>query len=231
MKLSLLISVPHAGILTPPEVEHISLLTSDQIVTDGDEGAAEIYALEAEVEAFITSHIARAFVDLNRPEHDRNKDGVVKTHTCWNERIYKTPLLENEIELLLENYYRPYHRRLSELGPSVRLGVDCHTMSAKAPPIAANPGEERPPLCLSNAYGTCPDSWFHSLAECLERSFERNVSLNHPFKGGHIIRSHSSELPWIQLELSRAPFLNNSEKRARVLEALSKWTRNVHSTG
>jgi N-formylglutamate deformylase len=227
MKLPLLISVPHAGILTPPEVEDISLLTINQIVKDGDEGAAEIYALESEVEAFITTDIARAFVDLNRPEHDRNKDGVVKTHTCWNEQIYKRPLLENEIGRLLENYYRPYHRRLSTLSQFVKLGVDCHTMSAQAPPIAANPGEERPLLCLSNADGTCPDSWFHSLAEHLEHTFERDVSLNHPFQGGHIIRSHSPEMSWIQLELSRAPFLSTSEKRARMLEAFVNWTRNV----
>jgi hypothetical protein len=62
-----------------------------------------------------------------------------------------------------------------------------------------------------------------SLAQCLERASGESVSVNHPFKGGHIIRSHAAELPWVQLELSRAPFATNREKRMFVLEALGEW--------
>jgi hypothetical protein len=55
--------------------------------------------------------------------------------------------------------------------------------------------------------------------------FERDVSINHPFKGGYIVRSHAKELPWIQLELSRVPFCSNEEKSAMVLEALKGWCK------
>jgi N-formylglutamate deformylase len=127
------------------------------------------------------------------------------------------------IETLLEIYYRPYHRALSDVPEGVLLGVDCHTMAAEGPPIGPDPGSKRPSICLGNREGTCPDEWLHSLADCLARASGERVSVNDPFKGGYIIRSHASELPWIQLELSREPFATNSQKRRFVLEALDDW--------
>ena len=83
MNLPFLVSVPHAGLSIPPEVKDICILTEDQIYVDSDCGAAEIYyELEKFVEAFISSDIARAIVDLNRAADDFRKDGIIKTHTC-----------------------------------------------------------------------------------------------------------------------------------------------------
>jgi len=221
--LSLLISVPHAGLKVPPEVKGICTLTRQQIVEDGDEGAAEIYSLRGEVASFVTTDIARAVVDLNRAEDDRRADGVVKTQTIWEVPVYSEPLSDELVEMLLTKYYRPYHDQLSVLAKNAKLGVDCHTMAASGPPIASDAGQERPLICLSNAEGTCSESCLTRLAECLENSFRASVSINSPFKGGHIIRSHAHELPWVQLELSRAPFLSIAQKRSCVLKALTDW--------
>jgi formiminoglutamase len=218
-----LISVPHAGLKVPHEVESICTLTEEQIVEDGDKGAAEIYSIKHQVAAFVTTDIARAFVDVNRAQDDRRPDGVVKTHTIWEIPIYSQALSEELVETLLRRYYRPYHQELSRLTRKVRMGVDCHTMAAVGPPIGPGAGEKRPLICLSNAGGSCPDAHFQTFAECLERSFEAEVSLNSPFKGGYIVRSHSHEISWVQLELSRAPFLSDSQKRWRVLKALRAW--------
>ena len=67
MKLPFLVSVPHAGLHVPREIQDICLLTPEEIYDDSDGGAAEIYfELEKYVEAFISSNVARAIVDLNR---------------------------------------------------------------------------------------------------------------------------------------------------------------------
>ena len=58
-----------------------------------------------------------------------------------------------------------------------------------------------------------------------QAEFGNNVSVNHPFRGGYITRTHASELPWIQLEISRAPFMNNQEKRERTLRSLASGLR------
>jgi formiminoglutamase len=225
MKLPLLISVPHAGLDVPEEVRQLNLLTKEQIMADGDEGAQEIYNIYEHVRAFVTTPIARAFVDMNRPMDDRGRDGIVKTHTIWDEPIYSDILPETVATGLIERYYKPYHRELTERAPNVILGLDCHTMAAIGPAIGPMAGEERPFICLSNADGACPGDWFEGMANYLSKSFGIEVSMNHPFKGGYITRHHSAELPWMQLELSRAPFLTLSEKRKELMQALSAWCK------
>jgi N-formylglutamate deformylase len=223
-KMPVLISVPHAGDRIPPEVEDICILNKQQIIKDGDVGASEVYDIEDEVANCISTKVARAIVDLNRSPDDRRKDGVIKTHTCWDEPVYEKYPSEETIKMLLEKYYYPYHTRLTELASSsVFVGIDCHTMAEKGPPVAPDAGLERPWICLSNGDGTCPDKWLNLLGKCMSEEFNGNVSLNKPFKGGYIVRTHSVEMPWIQLELSRAPFMTNMEKREKVLAALKKW--------
>lgn len=229
MTLPLLLSVPHAGLEVPPEVRAASLLTPDEIAADGDGGAAEIYRpLEPEVAVLVTTEVGRPFVDMNRAEDDIRKDGVVKTHTCWDVPIYREPLGPEVVEALLERYHRPYHRRLTrEASSGVVAGVDCHTMAAKGPPVGPDPGRERPAACLGDGDGTLPRPWLDSLARHLESALGLPVAINDPFGGGHIIRAHASELPWVQLELSRAPTHSHPEKSRCVLEALAAWCRDI----
>lgn len=228
MRLPLLLSVPHAGLTVPPEVGGLCRLDSDDIISDSDGGAAGIYfPLKAHVAAFLTTDIARAIVDLNRAEDDRRKDGVVKTHTSWNVPIYRKPLPEENIEQLLEKYHRPYHRRLDQLAGNVMIGIDCHTMAAVGPPVGPDPGRPRPPVCLSNADGTCPQAWLATLAEVIEAVLESTVSLNAPFKGGFITRRRPGGIDWLQIEFSRAPFLSDEEKGSRLLDALKQWIKNI----
>lgn len=224
MNLPLLISVPHVGLCVPPEVERHCVLSAREIAEDGDVGAREIYNIETVVAGFVTTDVARAIVDMNRAEDDRRADGIVKTHTCWNVPVYRQFPDERIVTELLDRYYRPYHRRLTELAArGVRLGIDCHTMAAVGPPIGPGAGVERPAICLSNADATCSDEWIDSLARCFEQAFDHSVSINEPFKGGYIISTHAAELPWVQLELSRAPFISNSQKRKLVVDALREW--------
>jgi len=224
MTLPILVSIPHAGWKIPPEVQDICILTEKDILEDGDDGAAEIYnPLKKEVEAFVTTDIGRAIVDMNRAEDDFWKDGVIKTHTCWDVPVYSSYPSEATIATMIAKYHRPYHTQLSALARRVKIGIDGHTMAAVAPPVAPDSGEERPPVCLSNATFTCPQGWIELLAQCLSQSLDLPVSINHPFKGGHIIRSHAHEIPWIQIEFSRAPFLSNQQKSILLLRALKEW--------
>ena len=170
MRLPILLSVPHAGLRIPVEVEDICILSEHDVVKDGDEGAAEIYLpLKSSVAAMVTTDIARAIVDMNRAEGDIRKDGIIKTHTCWDVPIYKKPPSKSIVQSLIERYHRPYHRELARLSAEVKLGIDCHTMAAEGPPVGPDPGVERPPICLSNGEGTCPMEWLESLASCLEK--------------------------------------------------------------
>lgn len=225
MTLPIIVSVPHAGLRVPSEVASLCALSPAEIEADSDGGAGEIYSFAAEVGGFATTDVARAVVDLNRARDDRRPDGVVKTHTSYEVGTWNRPLSESEIEGLLAAYYVPYHGRLTELGLAGRwpLGVDCHTMAAVGPPVGPDPGRERPWVCLSNAGGTCPTEWIDTLREGFQQQLDGPVRVNDPFRGGFITRSHSAEMPWVQIELSRAPYLPYDAKRRVVLTALRHW--------
>lgn len=229
MKLPILLSVPHAGLRVPPQVQAVCRLSPEEIAADGDEGAAEIYALADEVERFVTTDVARAIVDLNRAPDDRRADGVVKTHTCWNVPVYDPTPSEETFAELLARYYHPYHAELTAAASGgYLLAVDCHTMAAFGPPIAPDPGVQRPHVCLGDVHGqTLPAGWMDRLVACFAEAFGCEIAVNQPFAGGYITRTHGTEMPWVQLELSRGPFATNAEKRERVLDALSRFGAEV----
>jgi formiminoglutamase len=230
MKLPILLSVPHAGLTVPPEAEPYCCLTPAEIAADGDGGASEIYGLREHVESFVTTDIARVIVDLNRAENDRFRDGVIKTHTCWDVPVYHESPPEEVIQRLLDRYYRPYHASLGEAASDtgVRLGIDGHTMAAVGPPIGPDTGADRPPICLGDVDGqSLPEGWTDTLAECLANAFDFEISVNKPFRGGYITRRHMTEMPWVQIEFSRRAFLPDAEKRARLLGALDEFCRRV----
>lgn len=217
--LPILVSIPHGGTKTPPELHSMTCITAEALFDDSDAFTREIYAVDAEVERIEKAEVARAFIDLNRAADDRppaNPDGVVKTATCYNEPIYKSggqPSAELT-ERLLASYYVPYHARLQEaaLHPNLRLALDCHSMAATAPAVAPDSGGRRPLFCLSNDDGrTCPEPLIKRLASALVEAFDiaaREVTLNDPFKGGYITRSHGGgRLPWVQVEMNRSLYL------------------------
>jgi N-formylglutamate deformylase len=215
--LAILVSIPHGGSETPPEVADRVIATPEEIFDDGDAFTRDIYDLGTGVAHVQSARVARAFVDLNRAEDDRppgNPDGVVKTTTCFDRPVYAEPLDADLAARLLARYHRPYHDSLEDAArqSGARLGLDCHTMAAEPPPLAPDAGRPRPLFCLSNALGrTCDDDVVARLAGCLARAFgcpDREVALNRPFQGGHITRRHGrNPLPWIQVEMNRSLYL------------------------
>ena len=229
-KLPILLSVPHAGLAIPPELETHNLLTTEQIAKDGDVGAAEIYALDEQFTKVIRANVARAFVDLNRADDDRRMDGVIKTHTCWKEPIYSEPLPDSLCRNLLDKYYYPYQQSLDDIeDDSIILCVDCHTMAEFGPPVGPDIGQPRPHVCLGDANGqTLPSGWIEKLAKCFREFFGDSVTINQPFSGGYITRTHGKNRPWLQLELSRGGLMSNEEKRDNVFRSLNCFCSNVN---
>ncbi|MYH69684.1 MAG: N-formylglutamate amidohydrolase [Gammaproteobacteria bacterium] len=225
--LPLALPVPHCGVRVPDEVKDICALTAREVIEDGDEGADEIYSpLEPHVMAFRKSETARAIVDLNRATDDFRKDGIIKTHTCWDVPVYLDYPDADTIAALIERYYVPYHQALASLSTmqGVSACIDCHTMAAHGPPVGPDPGQERPLICLGNVnHETCPEDWIILLARIMEAEFGQRVAVNVPFAGGYITRHYGQEKPWIQMELSRTDKLTKQDKTAGVLNSLRKW--------
>ena len=108
-----------------------------------------------------------------------------------------------------------------------RTPVDQGPLRAGAyagPPVGPDPGVRRPPVCVSDFDGTTfPPGWTRNLARRLTAEFGEGVRVNDPFGGGHIIRSHAAEMPWVQIELSRSTEISFVEKGKKVLAALEAF--------
>lgn len=247
--LPVVISVPHGGEVVAPELIDRTLLTKEDIFSDGDPLTRQLYNFRSEVAFLCETPIARATIDLNRPPTSvppENLDGVVKSHTTFGKRIYCNNRIprRDTLNLLLSKYYTPFHQRLERCSrrSDIFCGLDCHTMLDQAPVISDEYGQKRPFICLSNNGDimgekvegrrlTCSPELINSLAKYLQQEFPgkaNNILLNEPFRGGHIVREHSKNLPWIQIELNRSAYLNQQwfdEKNLTVCQSRVKFIR------
>ena len=244
-RLPLLISIPHGGDRIPAEVADRVAISEQEVITNSDPLTRRIYDLRCCVEAVVETGIARAIVDLNRAPYDRpprNPDGVIKTRTPDGTRVYLEGRFPDPplVRQLLRDYYYPYHAEITGHLDSGRisLGLDCHSMHARAPKMYPDAGSRRPLICLSNRGDekgepvsertllTCPPDWIRLLASLFEAEFDRGggVALNDPFVGGFTIRSHyrQKKIPWVQVEINRGLYENPQGDPADLRERIHR---------
>jgi formiminoglutamase len=220
-KLPVLLSIPHGGTQKPTELDEHLCITDKDLFDDSDPFVIEIYDLGDKVERVIKSNVARAFVDLNRSLQDlppENPDGLVKSSTCYQKPIYiKGREPDDSLRnILIEMYYKPYHRSIQKSihDLNLQLCLDCHSMASVAPDISPDGNKKkRPKFCLSNNDGkTSSQEMIELLALCISKSYhiDRNeISLNDPFRGGYITKTYGNNpVPWIQVEMNRELYLS-----------------------
>ena len=221
-KLPVLLSIPHGGTQKPAELDGHLSITNKDLFDDSDPFVIELYDLGDKVQRVIKTHIARAFVDLNRSLQDMppdNPDGLIKSKTCYDKPIYtngKEP--DDSLKtILVEMYYHPYHqaiqKNIDEL--DLQLCLDCHSMASTAPYFSPDKTQsKRPMFCISNNDGkTSSQEMIELLADSISESYsiDRNeIFFNDPFHGGHITRTYGNNpIPWIQVEMNRDLYLSN----------------------
>ncbi len=230
-KLPILISIPHGGTKIPEELSDRVCITKKDMFEDGDACTREIYGIYDHVAAMVDTPIARAFIDLNRDVDDRppkNPDGIVKSMTCHGKPIYNSDNHPDELltQILIENYYHPYHDKIQNLladSSEIQLCLDCHTMEAVGPKIAPDYGNERPLICLgTNYHKSCSENIVEHLAKCFQTAFNLNksdITINRPFAGGYITKTNGNKpLPWIQVEMNRRLYLSDPWFNRKTLE-------------
>jgi len=244
-KLPVLISIPHGGLSVPEELADRISPHITEILGDSDAFTRDIYDLGERAAAVAAADIARSLVDCNRSPASRppeKEDGVIKDVTNYGVKIYRRGQEPDGklIDSLIKRYYDPYHRRIRDLleMEGLVLGLDCHSMAAVGPPLAKDPGQRRPLICLGNCRGkTCSEEKARELAHCFQEAFglsEKEVLINEPYSGGHITRTYGGNpIPWVQVEMSRAMYLehpwfdvtNLSVDRGRLAELKGMFER------
>ena len=219
--LPVLLSIPHGGTKRPPELDGHTCITERDKFDDSDPFVVEIYNLGDKVQRVIKTDIARAFVDLNRSLNDlppKNPDGLIKSSTCYERPIYIKGREPDDAlrNLLIEMYYKPYHRTIQKSihDLDLQLCLDCHSMATIAPGISPDGNKSKRPLfCLSNNDGeTSSQKMIELLASCISEAFQIDkdeIFINNPFHGGYITTTYGNNpIPWIQVEMNRSMYLS-----------------------
>ena len=225
-KVPVILSVPHSGIEFPDEIKANYRPEIVACPDDTDWFVHDIYNFAPSFGiTVIHAKYSRLVIDLNRDPGSRPlyTDGriitelVPKTDFLGNEIYIENVPDDAEIERRLENYYRPYHRkienlleeRLDEFGKV--LLWDAHSIRRFVPTIRDEPF---PDLILGdNDEKSAGKEIIETALENLKAG-KYNVNHNSPFKGGHITRyfgKPEKNIHALQLEMAKILYMDGDE--------------------
>lgn len=226
------LSVPHAGRDYPAELQDAARVPLGALTVLEDRFVDSVALAARRDETAIVQRTARAWIDLNRAEHDRDPRlddgapaghlsakvrsglGLVPRRTSASGELWRRRLGGDEVVARIATAHRPYHEALSAAlcAARARFGVavllDIHSM----PPIAGS----RTRIVIGDRFGRSAEQRFVRRMEALMAAGQFAYSLNVPYAGGHILERHSrprQHIHAIQLELDRSLYLDGSLDR------------------
>lgn len=224
-----ILSVPHAG-RDYPLALRAALRVAPAALLPLEDRHADTLALAAQGgETIIVAQRARAWIDLNRAEHERDARvdegatalpegalspklrsglGLVPRRVSGAE-LWRRRFADEEIRERIERDHRPYHAALGKLldAAQARFGVavllDIHSM----PPLAT--GSAR--IVIGDRFGRSAASRFVGRIESIAHAARLRCAVNSPYAGGHILDRHADparNVHAIQVEVDRTLYLD-----------------------
>ena len=239
-KNPVLITVPHSGSFYPELFKKYIKLDLDKIRKIEDYQSHKILKLiKKENVDFLIAKCSRAVVDLNRSRKSIDNDmfnGVaiigqpdekkmlsyglgVFPRFISNKSIFKTKLPLSYSKKMLEEYYDPFHKSLSNQLEFLlkKFGFcyhfDLHTMPSKA----LKHFKIKPDIVLGNNFGkSSSENLIYNIKNRFEK-FGLKVEINNPYAGGYITRHYGNPLigiETIQIEINRSLYMD--EKNLKI---------------
>jgi len=235
----LLVSMPHVGTHIPEAIAG-RMTDAARAVPDTDWHVDRLYDFLEELGAsVITATHSRLVVDLNRaPDGTPLYPGASNTELCPTTLFDEQPVYqpgqepsETEIAGRIEEYWRPYHERLSietralKAEHGIAVLFDAHSIRSRVPRFFEG---RLPDINLGTGGGSSADPALAAAA--LEAAAEADgytSVLNGRFKGGYITRSYGRPqegMHAIQLELAQCTYMEE-DPPFRFREDLAKQVR------
>ncbi len=225
------VSVPHAGrdypdaLLARLRVPVEALRPLEDRYVD-----AVAHAAHAD-EVLIVARRARAWIDLNRSERDRDPRvdlgagrfgapqlsarvrgglGLVPRRAAAGTEIWATPWSAEDVAARIHADHRPYHDAVAAalMAARARFGIaillDLHSM----PPLA---GVDPARVVIGDRFARTSAARFVARIEGCARRAGFAAALNTPYSGGHILERHGDPargIHAIQLEIDRSLYLD-----------------------
>jgi N-formylglutamate amidohydrolase len=251
----IVVSVPHAGRIYPPEILAAARVGRSQLERLEDGWCDLLAAGATGAGATVVQALwARAVADLNRGEgqmapgevatrlrtqfsapgrKERAGLGVVPTRLFDCGPLWKQPIDGAALQWRLESFHRPYHAALAEVLIEARgrfghaILIDLHSM----PPIPVGQPGHGARIIVGDRYGDSAGEWLVDRVLASARRLGEAVTRNQPYPGGHIIRTHGrpgEAIHAVQIEIDRSLYLSPERlpDRARV-GRLARWFANL----
>lgn len=235
----LLMSIPHVGEFIPEEIL-MQLTSVGSRIADTDWYLDRLYNFSGELGIHVLkANYSRYVIDLNRsPDNASLYPGqdvteLVPTSTFAKEALYAEELMPNEDEInrRQENYWKPYHGKLSAILSDIKrrygyvILFENHSIKSVVPRFFK---DKIPDLNLGTSGGTsCAVSLKDALVGALKDNYQYSLAVDGRFKGGYITRNYgvpSENIHTFQLELSIATYMNE-EPAVFWQEALAEKVR------
>ncbi|MCD2322720.1 N-formylglutamate amidohydrolase [Sphingomonas sp. IC-56] len=227
----LVLAVPHAGRDYPAPLQ--SAIRVPLAALKGlEDRCADALALEAwRDETLFIAHRARAWIDLNRGEQERDPKledgagllgvplsaklrsglGLVPRRVGNSGDIWSRRLSSAEVLARIDEDHRPYHEALAgalsdaRTRHGVAVLVDIHSM----PPLASIGEPAR--LVIGDRFGKSAGTRFVKRIEDAARALGVSIASNTPYAGGHTLERHGAPhngIHAVQLEFDRSFYLD-----------------------
>ena len=226
------LSVPHAGRDYPPALRAALRVPLTALLPLEDRHVDAVARAARNDETMIVQHRARAWIDLNRSEDERDPRvdegadrkaeplqsaklrsglGLVPRRASGAGDLWRHRFTDADVRQRIATDHRPYHAAVAEAlaAAHARFGVavllDVHSM----PPLTTADGPAR--IVLGDRFGQSAAPRFVARLEAQAIAARLPVALNVPYAGGHILDRHArpaSGIHAIQLEIDRSLYLN-----------------------
>jgi len=187
--------------------------------------------------------VSRLVVDPERFENDQHEPmagrgmGVIYERSS-NQAPLRRGLSAGERRALIDGYYRPHHRVLSELTAKIiaRYGqcfiLDGHSFPLVPLPYEVDHSLARPEICIgTDAYHT--PAWLRDAAVELFREAGFTTAINHPFAGAMVAQDFyqtDKRVIALMIEVRRDLYMDERNvKKLAVFDSVRRRIRNVIS--
>lgn len=222
------LSVPHAGRDYPLTLRSALRVPASALAALEDRHVDAVAHAARAGETAIVQRLPRAWIDLNRAEHDRDPRldegapaghpsakvrsglGLVPRRTSQAGELWRRRLTAEEVDVRIAEAHRPYHVALSDVlaATRARFGIavllDVHSM----PPIVGGPAR----IVIGDRFGRAAASRFVNRIEAEITAAGLTHALNTPYAGGHILERHgrpAAGVHAVQLEIDRTLYLDS----------------------
>ncbi|SOB88155.1 N-formylglutamate amidohydrolase [Sphingomonas guangdongensis] len=225
------VSVPHAGRDYPLTLRSALRGSVDSLLPLEDRLVDEVARAAHGHETLIIARRARAWIDLNRAEHERDPRidegadasaaphpsakvrsglGLIPRRATGSAELWRRRWSADEVAQRIHADHRPYHARVAAALAAARARygtavlVDLHSMPSLGTPNAAR-------VVIGDRFGRSAGGGLIARLEATARAHRLPVTLNTPYAGGHILDRHAAPargIHAVQIELDRAVYLD-----------------------